>query len=169
MVAKMALAAASTIASFAGAANASSAAKANAEMVRSQVENERKQAEIQAAQQEQERARKLGLVRGSQMALMASRGIDLNSWDAQMADDQEQYERDIANIGINRMSRSYQLALQGFDAEQQARYTSRGAWLSAIGNSAQAWMKVGGTQPPDKPDKPAPPVGNYGTTFGGRR
>ncbi len=168
MVAKMALAAASTIASFAGAANASAAAKSNAEMVRSQVENERKQAEIQAAQQEQDRARRLGLARSAQIAVMASRGIDLNSWDAQMADDREQYDRDIANIGINRMSRSYQLALQGFDAEQQARYTSRGAWLSAIGNSAQAWMKIGTSKPP-APDKPEPPVGNFGRTFGGPR
>jgi hypothetical protein len=165
MVAKLALAAAATVANFAGAANASSAARANAANVQAQVENERRQAEIQASQQEQDRARRLSQTRSSQVALMASRGIDLNSWDAQATDDMEQYRADIRSIGINRMSKSHQLALQGFDAEQQARYQSRGAWLSAVGNSASAWMKVGSTTPtePKQPKPtPAPTVGGYG-------
>jgi hypothetical protein len=116
MVAKLALAAASTAASLYGAASAYKLAGAQQAGMNAQVENARRQAETDYSIQSGERARKFEQSGSAQMAFASSRGIELGSFDAIRRDDKSQYDLDQASMRAGLGSRMRNLDLYGYDA-----------------------------------------------------
>lgn len=131
MALKLVLSAVTALASVAQAFGSFQAAGAQAEAAAAQVSNARRQAEVDAATQSAERARRFEAATSSQVAHAAARGIDLNSFDAIARGDREALERDQAVIKSNLGGRLYNLQLYGWDAEQSARSKQTNAIFGA--------------------------------------
>lgn len=134
MVAKLVMAGLAAAASVAQGLSSMSSARAQQSAAAAQVANARRQAEIDAATQASDRARRLEAAQSAQVAHAAARGIDLNSFDPIARSDQEAYLTDKAIIEANKGGRLYNLDLYGWDAEQSAK-AKRTSALFGIGKS----------------------------------
>jgi hypothetical protein len=141
MVAKIALAAASTMASLAGAASAYKMAGAQSKSAAAQVESAKRAAEMDAAVQSSERMKRFEQATSSQLSAAAARGVELDSFDAIRRDDQRQVDSDLLNIRANTGNRLRQLDLYGYDAELSARSRQ----MAAISTGTRSLFDFGKT------------------------